>query len=64
VNYGIRTNHRSEWLESRKLLYAEVRESMTRAGILSSSYKFKVLSLDSRSDQYLIMMDLGRLLNG
>jgi hypothetical protein len=37
---------------------------MTRAGILSSSYKFKVLSLDSRSDQYLIMMDLGRLLNG
>ena len=31
---------------------------MTRAGILSSGYKFKVLSLDPRGRQYLIMMDL------
>ena len=37
---------------------------MTRVGILSSSYKFKVLSLDSRGSQYLIMMDLARLLAG
>jgi hypothetical protein len=31
---------------------------MTQAGVLSSSYKFKVLSLDSRGRQYLVMMDL------
>ncbi len=45
-------------LERRELLYAVVRESMARVGILSSSYKYKVLSLDSRGKQYLIMMDL------
>jgi hypothetical protein len=51
---------KSERLERRELLYAVVRESMTRAGILSSGYKFKVLSLDSRGRQYLIMMDVAR----
>ena len=45
-------------LERRELLYAVVRESMSRIGILSSSYKFKVLSLDPRGRQYMIMMDL------
>jgi hypothetical protein len=45
-------------LERRELLYAVVRESMARVGMLSSSYKFKVLSLDPRGRQYLIMMDL------
>ncbi len=45
-------------LERRELLYAVVRESMARVGMLSSSYKYKVLSLDSRGNQYLIMMDL------
>ncbi len=47
-------------LERRELLYAVVRESMARVGMLSSSYKYKVLSLDSRGNQYLIMMDLPR----
>lgn len=47
-------------LERRELLYAVVRESMARVGMLSSSYKYKVLSLDSRGSQYLIMMDLPR----
>jgi hypothetical protein len=42
------------------LLYSVVREAMIRVGVLSSSYKFKVLSLDSRGRQYLIMMDLAR----
>jgi len=42
------------------MLYAVVREAMIRAGVLSSTYKFKVLSLDSRGRQYLIMMDLAR----
>jgi hypothetical protein len=45
-------------LERRELLYAVVRESMARVGVLSSCYKYKVLSLDPRGRQYLIMMDL------
>ncbi len=55
---GMTSARRSERLERREQLYAVVRESMTGAGMLSSSYKFKVLSLDSRGRQYLIMMDM------
>lgn len=51
---------RAQRLERRELLYAVVRESMARVGVLSTSYKYKVLSLDSRGNQYLIMMDLPR----
>ena len=51
-------NRKSERLERRELLYTVVRNAMTRAGVLSASFKFKVLSLDSRGRQYLIMMDL------
>jgi hypothetical protein len=58
---GSAANRKSERLERRELLYAVVRQSMTRVGILSANYKFKVLSLDSRGRQYLIMMDLTRL---
>jgi len=57
---GSAANRKSERLERRELLYAVVRESMTRGGLLSTSYKFKVLSLDSRGRQYLIMMDMAR----
>lgn len=57
---GSPANRKNERLERRELLYAVVRESMTRAGLLSTSYKFKVLSLDSRGRQYLIMMDMAR----
>lgn len=53
-------DRKSQRLERRELLYAVVRESMARVGMLSSSYKYKVLSLDSRGSQYLIMMDLPR----
>jgi hypothetical protein len=42
----------------RELLYVAVREAMTRSGVLSSSYKFKVLSLDQRGNQFLVMMDV------
>jgi hypothetical protein len=55
---GSPANRKSERLERRELLYAVVRESMIRVGVLSSKYKFKVLSLDSRGSKYLIMMDL------
>jgi hypothetical protein len=30
-------------------LYVAIRESMTRSGVLSSSFKFKVLSLDQQA---------------
>jgi len=33
---------------------------MVRAGVLSASYKFKVLSLDPRGRQFLVMVDLSR----
>jgi hypothetical protein len=57
---GSAANRKSERMERRELLYSVVREAMIKAGVLSSSYKFKVLSLDSRGGQYLIMMDLAR----
>lgn len=51
-------NRKTERLERRELLYSVVRDTMIRAGVLAASYKFKVLSLDARGRQYLIMMDL------
>ena len=51
-------SRKTERIERREQLYGVVRDAMTRAGILSSGYKFKVLSLDPRGRQYLIMMDL------
>ncbi len=46
----------------REQLYVAVREAMTRAGVLAASYKFKVLSLDQRGDQFLVMMDVAHAL--
>ncbi len=57
---GSAANRKSERLERREMLYSVVREGMIKAGVLSSSYKFKVLSLDSRGRKYLVMMDLAR----
>jgi hypothetical protein len=42
----------------REQLYVAVREAMTRSGVLASSYKFKVLSLDQRGDEFLAMIDV------
>jgi hypothetical protein len=53
-------NRKQERLARRELLYAVVREAMVRAGVLSSSYKFKVLSLDPRGSTFLVMVDLSR----
>lgn len=44
--------------DSREQLYEAIREVMTRSGILSASYKFKVLDLDRRNGSYLVMIDL------
>ncbi len=51
---------RADRAARRELLYAVVREAMVRAGVLSASYKFKVLSIDGEGLQYLVMIDLGR----
>jgi hypothetical protein len=42
----------------RERLYDVVRHSMANAGVLSSAYRFKVLSLDGRGRQFLVMVDL------
>ena len=57
---GQAANRKSERMARRELLYTVVRESMMRAGVLSASYKFKVLSLDARGRQFLIMVDVAR----
>lgn len=57
-------NRKSERMARRELLYTVVRQAMTRAGVLSASYKFKVLSLDGRGRQFLIMIDLAREVGG
>jgi hypothetical protein len=49
---------KTERMARRELLYSVVRESMARAGVLSASYKFKVLSLDTAGRQFLVMVDL------
>jgi len=48
----------------REQLYLAIRECMTRAGVLSASYKFRVLSLDQGGDQFLVMMDIAPGLGG
>ncbi len=57
-------NRKNERMERRELLYAVVRDSMVRAAVLSASYKFKVLSLDQRGRQFLVMMDISREYGG
>lgn len=57
-------NSKNERMERRELLYTVVRDAMVRAGVLSASYKFKVLSLDQRGRQFLVMMDLAREYGG
>ena len=61
---GQPANRKNERMARRELLYGVVRESMTRVGVLSSSYKFKVLSLDPRGRQFLVMIDLASKFGG
>ena len=55
---------KNERMERRELLYIVVRDAMVCAGVLSASYKFKVLSLDPRGLQFLVMMDLAAEFGG
>ena len=52
------SQRKHERMAHREQLYAVVREAMVRAGVLSSSYKFKVLSLDAHGRQFMVMVDL------
>jgi len=42
----------------REQLFSVVRESMIRGGVLSTSYDFKVLTLDANGDSFLVLIDL------
>lgn len=55
---------RNERMERRELLYGVVRDAMVRASVLTAGYKFKVLSLDQRGRQFLVMIDLAREYGG
>lgn len=44
----------------REQLYAVVRETMIRAGVLSGAYKFKVLTLDPEGRSHVVLLDLRR----
>lgn len=48
----------------RDALYSTVRESMVSAGVLSATYKFKVLSTDPAGQRYVVMVDLTQPLVG
>jgi hypothetical protein len=52
------TARKSERLARREQLYGVVRNCMVRSGVLNSGYKFKVLSLDPKGRQFLVMIDL------
>jgi len=64
VSNGQPANRKNERMARRELLYSVVRDAMMRAGVLSASYKFKVLSLDPRGRQFLVMVDLARDFGG
>lgn len=49
---------KAERARLRDQLHQVVRESMVRAGVLSSSYKFKVMALDPKGQQFLVLLDL------
>lgn len=44
----------------RERMFAVVREGMIHAGVLSSAYKFKVLTLDRQGDSFLVLLDIDK----
>ena len=49
---------RSRRILRREQLFVVVRESLIRGGVLSTSYDFKVLTLDPTGDTFLVLIDL------
>lgn len=58
------SSRKAERHARRELLHQVVRECMVRVGVLSSAYKFKVLALDQRGRQFLVMLDLAAQYGG
>jgi len=42
----------------REQMFSVVRESLIRAGVLSNSYQFKVLTLDAVGDSFIVLIEL------
>lgn len=53
-----REQRRADRMGRREALFGIVREIMLRSGILSSAYKFKVLSIDQKGRHFLVLLDL------
>ena len=53
-----REQRKADRMNRREALFSVVREVMLRSGILSSAYKFKVLSIDQRGRHFLVLLDL------
>jgi len=59
VAQSLEQNNTKSWRAVRReALYGVIRDVMMRVGILSSAYKFKVLSLDQDGIKFLVMVDL------
>jgi hypothetical protein len=52
------SRRKAERAAQRELIYPIVRESMVRAGILSTRYKFKLLSVGAKSREYMVLVDI------
>jgi len=52
------TSHKEQRAHRREQLFGLVRENMIRAGVLSSAYKFKVLTLDSLGQSFIVLIDV------
>ncbi len=57
-------SQRMQRMARREQVFQLVRESMVRAGVLTSGYKFKVLSIDQRGTTFVVMMDLAAEFGG
>ena len=60
---AVDSGHRSEGRKlkrhaRREQLYQAIRESFTHAGVLSATYRFKVLSLDQSGGEFMVMIDV------
>jgi hypothetical protein len=53
-----REQRKADRMGRREALFGIVREIMLRSGILSSAYKFKVLSIDQKGRHFLVLLDL------
>lgn len=58
TNLPLISPRRGRRILRREQLFSVVRESLIRGGVLSTSYEFKVLTLDANGDSFLVLIDL------